>query len=90
MVFSEEPWFNEPGRESGIGSASTNQNAIQYKNEIRDGTIKFAIINQLKYPEEGFEDVIKTHFKLKKDKVITYLKELNKEKEVALFESLLT
>jgi ubiquitin-protein ligase len=90
MVFSEEPWFNEPGRESGIGSATTNQNAIQYKNEIRDGTIKFAIINQLKYPEEGFEDVIKTHFKLKKDKVITYLKELNKEKEVALFESLLT
>lgn len=90
MVFSEEPWFNEPGREAGIGSASTNHNAIQYKNEIRDGTIKFAIINQLKYPEEGFEDVIKTHFKLKKDKVIAYLKELKKDKDAALFESLLT
>jgi len=90
MVFSEEPWYNEPGREGGISSASTNNNAIQYKNEIRDGTIKYAIINQLKYPEEGFEDVIKTHFKLKKDKVIAYLKELKKDKDAKLFESLLT
>ena len=88
MVFSEDPWFNEPGRESRVGDAASNLQATSYNKEIRDGTIKFAIINQLKYPEEGFEDVIKAHFKLKKDKVIAYLKELNKHKEAELFASL--
>ena len=88
MVFSEDPWYNEPGRESGIGDSASNIQATSYNKEIRDGTIIFAIINQLKYPEEGFEDVIKAHFKLKKDKVIAYLKELNKHKEAELFTSL--
>ena len=88
MVFSEEPWYNEPGREGGISNASTNERAIEYNREIRDGTIKYAIINQLKYPEEGFEDVIKEHFKLKKDKVVEYLIKLNKKKDVEVFLSL--
>ena len=89
MVFSEEPWFNEPGREHGIANANTNSHGNSYKDEIRNGTIKYAIINQLKYPEDGFEDIIETHFKLKKDKIITYLKELNKDKDAELFASLI-
>jgi ubiquitin-protein ligase len=89
MVFSEEPWYNEPGRERGIAYVDSNIYVNSYNREIRDGTIKYAIINQLKYPEDGFEDVIKTHFRLKKDKVIAYLKELKKDNDAALFESLL-
>jgi hypothetical protein len=46
------------------------------------------IINQLKYPEEGFEDVIKEHFRLKKTKIIEYLRDLKKDNELKLFESL--
>jgi len=88
MVFSEDPWFNEPGRERGLGDASNNKTAIEYNQNIRNGTIKYAIINQLKYPENGFEDVIKTHFKLRKDEVSEYLKEQNAD--VKQFESLLT
>jgi baculoviral IAP repeat-containing protein 6 len=89
MVFSEEPWYNEPGRERGISNASTNTFAIEYNKEIRDGTIKYAIFNQLKYPEEGFEDVIKEHFKLKKDKIIEYLTKLNRIKDAELFATLI-
>jgi ubiquitin-protein ligase len=88
MVFSEEPWFNEPSREVGIMNAATNTYAQSYNKDIVDGTIKYAIINQLKYPEEGFEDVIKEHFRLKKNKVIEYLKGLKKDNELKLFESL--
>lgn len=88
MVFSEEPWFNEPGRESQIGNATTNTYAQSYNKDIIDGTINYAIINQLKYPEEGFEDVIKEHFRLKKDNIIAYLKGLKKDNELKLFESL--
>jgi baculoviral IAP repeat-containing protein 6 len=85
MIFTEYPWYNEPGRESRKDAVS-NKYSVEYNKEIQDATIKYAILNQLKHPEEGFEDVIKEHFILKKDKIISYLKELNKEKEQKIFE----
>jgi len=73
MIFTEHPWFNEPGREGGIKYANSNKPSLDYNEEIRHGTIKYAILNQLRYPEEGFENVIKAHFKLKKDSIVKYL-----------------
>jgi len=74
MIFTEFPWYNEPGRERGISDAEKCPRSIEYNKELQIGTIKYAIMNQLKYPEEGFENVIKTHFKLKQDEVIEYMK----------------
>jgi len=90
MIFTEYPWYNEPGREGGIIHASTNKHSIDYNDELRSGTIKYAIMNQLKYPEEGFEDVIKTHFKLKQEDINKYMIE-NKISEdiITNFNSLL-
>jgi baculoviral IAP repeat-containing protein 6 len=89
MVFSEDPWFNEPGRERNIDKAEANVTANDYNKQIQDATIKYAIINQLKYPEEGFEDVIKAHFELKKDKISAYLLSLDKKVEDVIFNGLL-
>jgi baculoviral IAP repeat-containing protein 6 len=89
MVFSEDPWYNEPGRERSIENAKINLQALNYNNEIRNGTIKYAIINQLKYPEEGFEEVIKIHFTQKKEKVQQYLQELNKTTDLNMFNTLI-
>ena len=77
MIFTENPWYNEPGRESGIKNANTDKYSINYNEEICHGTIKYAILNQLRYPEDGFEDVIKTYYRLKKDKISKYLSEIN-------------
>jgi ubiquitin-protein ligase len=88
MVFSEDPWYNEPGREKNIENAKENIQALNYNNEIRDGTIKYAIINQLKYPEEGFEEVIKIHFTQKKEKVQKYLIDAGKTTDLNMFNSL--
>ena len=88
MVFSEDPWYNEPGRERSINNAKTNSVALEYNKEIQNGTIKYAILNQLKYPEEGFEEVIKIHFTEKKEKVQKYLLELNKTTDLNIFNSL--
>jgi ubiquitin-protein ligase len=77
MIFTEFPWYNEPGRERGISDAENCPRSIEYNKELQCGTIKYAIMNQLKYPEEGFEDVIKTHFKLKQDEVLEYMKKQN-------------
>jgi len=88
MIFTEHPWYNEPGRESGIKQATTNKTSLDYNEEIRHGTIKYAILNQLKYPEEGFENVIKAHFKLKKDSIVKYLSEVDGGKYVDQFKKL--
>jgi len=85
MVFSEDPWYNEPGRERSIENAKINTTALNYNKEIQDGTIKYAILNQLKYPEEGFEDVIKIHFQEKKEKVQKYLTDLGKTHDLDTF-----
>jgi len=77
MIFTEYPWYNEPGRERNISDAKTNKLSCNYNKEIINGTIKYAIINQIKYPEYGFESVIKSHFKLKKDEIIEYMKTEN-------------
>jgi ubiquitin-protein ligase len=77
MIFTEYPWFNEPGRERDISEAKKNYRSNEYNEELRAGTIKYAIMNQIKYPEYGFESVIKSHFKLKKNEIIEYMKKQN-------------
>ena len=91
MIFTEFPWYNEPGREGSISNADKCPKSIEYNKELQNGTIKFAIMNQLKYPEEGFEDVIKTHFKLKRDEVIEYMKKQNiSETTITQFKDLIS
>ena len=36
---------------------------------IRLQTLKFAVLEQLRAPSAGFEDVIRTHFRVKRDLV---------------------
>jgi len=88
MIFTEFPWYNEPGRESGISNASKNSKSIEYNKELIEGTLKYAIIQQLKYPEYGFENVIKSHFKLKKNEIISYMEKEN-SKLITLFNELI-
>ena len=79
MIFTEDPWYNEPGREGDIKNSKTNTHSINYNNEIKIGTIKYAILQQLKFPEEGFEDAIKTYYNMNKDRVYKYLIDTDKK-----------
>ena len=47
--------------------------------QIKIGTIKYAILQQLKCPEEGFEDAIKAYFMMNKDRVYKYLMDTDKK-----------
>jgi len=38
--------------------------------DIRINTIKHAMVGQLQNPSLGFEDVVKAHFYLKKDRIL--------------------
>ena len=88
--------FLEPGYENQMNSDSGKRANKEYNDNIRLQTLKWAINNQLKNPSAGYAEVIKAHFKLKKQIV---MKEITRwqqqsdrqsefEPEIALFKKL--
>ena len=75
LILVPNPYFNEPGYESEMHSDYGKKQNKSYNENIRYQNMKWAILDQLKNPSKGFETVIKTHFSLKKDKI---LEECNK------------
>jgi len=73
LIFVPEPYFNEPGYESTMNSDTGRTQSRQYNENIRMQTVRWAMVDQLKNPSPGFEEIIKTHFKLKKDIVLEQL-----------------
>ncbi len=52
-------------------STSSGKSASQsYNDNIRQQNIRWAMVDQLKNPSRGFEEVIRNHFCLKKDIVV--------------------
>ncbi|KAJ3757032.1 hypothetical protein EV360DRAFT_46899 [Lentinula raphanica] len=61
MILCEEPYLNEPGWASSAGTAASRA----YSANCRRMVVKAAMLENLQNPPEPFEDVIKTHFRLK-------------------------
>ncbi|XP_067001240.2 uncharacterized protein [Anabrus simplex] len=70
LVLVAEPFFNEPGFETLLGTTEGARQSQSYNEEIRLHTIKHAMIGQLRRPSVGFEDVIRTHFRIKKNHIL--------------------
>lgn len=72
LILIEEPYFNEPSHEISIKTLHGKKACDDYNNNIRLYTMKSTIRDLIKntklYPQ--FEDVIKLHFKLKKEHVL--------------------
>jgi len=66
LILVERPYYNEPGYESQMGTHSGEKQSKAYIDNIRVQSIRWAMVDQLKNPSPGYEDVIKNHFKLKK------------------------
>jgi ubiquitin-protein ligase len=70
QILIEEPYFNEPGHESHEKNKALKA-STDYNQNIRLYTMKHTMLDLLKqdiYPQ--FTDVIKQHFKIRKDRVI--------------------
>jgi hypothetical protein len=59
---SNEVYFNEPGFEHERGTPQGDKNNNGYSNIVRYGTLKYAIIEQIRKPPQGFEEVIRMNF----------------------------
>lgn len=56
-------------------TASGQAESFRYSEDKRVNTMRLAMISQLKCPPKGFEDVIKTHFRLRKKFVLEQCQE---------------
>ncbi|OSX59536.1 hypothetical protein POSPLADRAFT_1067248 [Postia placenta MAD-698-R-SB12] len=71
MILCEEPYLNEPG---WAGSAGTPQSRA-YSANVRRMVVRTAMLGNLKNPPEPFEDVIRTHYRLKARSIMKQLDE---------------
>ncbi|KAJ4481506.1 ubiquitin conjugating enzyme family protein [Lentinula edodes] len=75
MILCEEPYLNEPGWASNAGTPQSKA----YSANVRRMVVKTAMLDALQNPPEPFEDVIRTHFRLKarslKKQLDSWLKE---------------
>ncbi|AYV81429.1 MAG: ubiquitin-conjugating enzyme E2 [Harvfovirus sp.] len=71
QILIEQPYFNEPGYESHYNGAAGMAQSKQYNNNIRLYTMQHAMLDLINNPKTypQFEDVITSHFKMKKDKI---------------------
>ena len=83
LILVENPYFNEPGWEKEMHTTKGQTNSKKYNEPLQIGTIKWAINDMIKNPPNGMEEVIKNHFKFKKDEILTttqkWLNEMSSE-----------
>ncbi|KAF8655221.1 hypothetical protein AX16_003128 [Volvariella volvacea WC 439] len=61
MILCDEPYLNEPGWASSGGTPQSHA----YSANVRRMVVKTAMLGNLLEPPEPFEDVIRTHFRVK-------------------------
>ena len=61
------------GYESLMGTAEGDRNSRLYNEEIRDGTMRIAMLEQLRKPSKGFEEITRNHFSMKKNEILAQL-----------------
>ena len=66
----EQPYFNEPSYETQMNTPKGIKASNDYNEEIMPHTIRLAMTNMLRSPPKGFEEVVKTHFKMKKEEIL--------------------
>jgi baculoviral IAP repeat-containing protein 6 len=69
LIFIDKPYFNEPGYEKTINTVSGKKHSDDYNINIQYNTVTWAMINMINNPPKEFSDIIKIHFKLKKEEI---------------------
>ncbi|GAB1739636.1 hypothetical protein NU219Hw_g4582t1 [Hortaea werneckii] len=66
MIFCEEPWCNEPGREN---QAETSQSK-EYSRGLRPHTIKAAMLDWMANKETVWSEVVRRHFEIHENEIV--------------------
>ena len=74
IIMSDLVYFNEPSCESEMGTPQGEAKNEAYSNIVRYSNIKYAMIEQIRKPSPGFEEVIQRHFYLKREQILKEVK----------------
>ncbi|XP_064014811.1 baculoviral IAP repeat-containing protein 6 isoform X4 [Pogoniulus pusillus] len=75
LILVTEPYFNEPGYERSRGTPSGTQSSREYDGNIRQATVKWAMLEQIRNPLPCFKEVIHKHFYLKRVEIMAQCEE---------------
>nr|XP_033791570.1 baculoviral IAP repeat-containing protein 6 isoform X2 [Geotrypetes seraphini] len=75
LILVSEPYFNEPGYERARGTPSGTQSSREYDGNIRQATVKWAMLEQIRNSSPCFKEVIHKHFFLKRAEVMAQCEE---------------
>uniref|UniRef100_A0A6Q2Y0Y6 Dual E2 ubiquitin-conjugating enzyme/E3 ubiquitin-protein ligase BIRC6 n=1 Tax=Esox lucius TaxID=8010 RepID=A0A6Q2Y0Y6_ESOLU len=75
LILVSEPYFNEPGYERSRGTPSGTQSSREYDGNIRQASVKWAMLEQMRNPSPCFKEVIHKHFYLKRVEVMAQCEE---------------
>jgi len=70
LILVEQPYFNEPGYEREMNTLKGKQLSNGYNEDRQPHTIRLAMTDMINNPPSGFEDVVKNHFRMKKEEII--------------------
>ena len=57
LIFVNEPYFNEPGYETMISTPAGKKASLQYNANIRQATVRWAMLDMLMQPPACFQRV---------------------------------
>eukprot|EP00439_Symbiodinium_sp_Y106_P079920 s861_g18.t1 len=69
LILVPQPYFNEPGYETQIGTSRGDSQSKAYNATVRENCIRWAMIDVLRSPMPEFAEAIKLHFKLRGPKI---------------------
>ncbi|KAJ4413118.1 hypothetical protein N0V91_000092 [Didymella pomorum] len=84
MVFCEQPWYNEPGRERSYGKGTADAVAERYNCGLRELTVRLGLLDWLENTPQIWRDVLEQHFKANADKILRTVIKWNQKKQPAL------
>jgi ubiquitin-protein ligase len=86
LILVEQPYFNEPGYEREMNTPKGKQISNAYNEDRQPHTIRLAMTDMINNPPSGFEEVIRNHFRMKKEEIInrTLIWEQNATKNLPL------
>ncbi|OWF45700.1 baculoviral IAP repeat-containing protein 6-like isoform X2 [Mizuhopecten yessoensis] len=70
LILVSEPYFNEPGYERSRGTTSGTASSREYDANIRQATVKWAMLEQVRNPTPCFKEVVHRHNWLKRHHIL--------------------
>lgn len=70
MIFVEDPYFNEPNNELMRATDEGSLASKRYNYALHLNTIRLGMVDLLRKPPAGFEEVVRTHFRLLRHRIM--------------------